>query len=99
MWHDWPGLSVVPWQSCTPPNRPAPPPAPLITTGAVDTFVMVTVCDGDVVPMGTFANSNEVGERRNRRTPLPLKVKLNGWPFHEPPVLPVTGPSAVGVNA
>src|SRR5262249_36200491 len=64
IWQDCPGLSVVLWQFCTPPNTPAAPPTPLITTGALDTLVMVTACCGDVVPTATLPTSIDVGEIR-----------------------------------
>src|SRR6516162_10920514 len=99
MWQDAPGASVVPWQSCTPPNTPAPPPAPLITTGKLSLFVIVTVCCGLVLPSGTSPKSSAVGLIRNRLVALPLNVKLNAWPFQLPEVVPVTAPVVVGVNA
>src|SRR6266498_3065208 len=64
MWQEAPGLRVVPWQSWTPPNWPAPPPAPFMTTGAPETLVMVTVCWAEVVFTGTSPKSRAVGVMR-----------------------------------
>src|SRR6266540_1462339 len=98
--HDSPTARVRPWQSCTPPNWPAPPPAPETVTGATPTIVTVTFCSGDVVPTTTLPKSKRVGVIRNcGPTPMPLKSKANGWPFRVPDVLPLASPGAPGVNA
>jgi hypothetical protein len=47
-----------------------------MTTGDVETLVMVTVCCGLVFPTATLPKSKAVGEIRNRRMPLPAKVRL-----------------------
>jgi hypothetical protein len=70
-----------------------------MTTEVFETFVIVTIWDGEVVPTGTLPKSNPAGVIEKRRMPVPVNVKANGSPFQFPLVLPVTGPRAVGVNA
>src|SRR3954470_11686198 len=65
MWQRAFAAIVRPWQSCVPPNCPAPPPAPLITMGAPEMFLIVTACCGLGVSSGWAPKSNDVGVMRN----------------------------------
>ena len=60
----------------TPPNKPAAPPAPLISIGAPETLVIVTNCCGLIAPTATLPKSNEVGLIKNGFTPFPVKLKF-----------------------
>jgi hypothetical protein len=70
-----------------------------MTTEDPETFVIVTVCWALVVPTGTLPKSRAVGEIKNWLVPVPVNAIWKAWPFQVPLVLPVTGPTAVGVKA
>ena len=69
MAHDFPGVKVVPWQFCTPPKTPAPPPVPDMTCGTWLTFFTVICCSVVVEPTGTNPKASDVG------------VIRKGWPL------------------
>src|SRR6188768_582711 len=67
MWHESPGLRVLPWQSWTALNGAATaPPKPDITTGSEPTLVIVAVCVGVLAPTCTWPNDNPTGVTKNR---------------------------------
>src|SRR5512147_2393988 len=106
MWQVCPGLSVVPWQSCTPLKSPGgAPPAPLITMGALVMFVIFTVCCGDTVPVCTSAKLSAFPEMRNcadgdvpGAIPVPCNATLNDCPFQLPMEADEALPVVVGLN-
>src|SRR5512146_369273 len=104
MWQAWPGFSVWPWQSCAPLKFPGgAPPAPLMTTGALLTFRMLTICCGEVRPVRTSAKSMPAVLTRNRSVgepviPVPFIGMLKLCPFQLPIDAEESAPAAVGWN-
>src|SRR5215471_16337326 len=88
MKHECPGARVVPWQFCTPPKTPPPPPEPFMSCGAPLTFVTVMVCSSVVEPTGTYPKSRALGLIRKRL--VAVTVGAADAIVVKPPVTPAT---------